>query len=120
MSDFSTFRTWRRRSSVATMVAAAALTTLVVPGGSATASAAHVGFTQVNLISDVPGLAQVTDFRVSNPWGVAMGPTTPLWVNNDNTATSQIWAGANGTDPLSLKLTVQTPALPTGIAFNPT
>jgi uncharacterized protein (TIGR03118 family) len=120
MSDFSTFRTWRRRSSVATMVAAAALTTLVVPGGSATAAAAHVGFSQVNLISDVPGLAQVTDFRVSNPWGITMGPTTPLWVNNDNTATSQIWAGANGTDPLSLKLTVQTPAFPTGIAFNST
>jgi uncharacterized protein (TIGR03118 family) len=120
MSHFSKSATWRRRSGVATMVAAAALTTLVVPGGSATAAAPPTGFTQVNLISDVPGLAQVTDFRVSNPWGITMGPTTPLWVNNDNTATSQVWAGANGTDPLSLKLTVQTPALPTGIAFNST
>jgi uncharacterized protein (TIGR03118 family) len=106
------------------MVSAAALTPFVAPavsaGAATTHAAAHRGFSQVNLVSDVPGLAQVTDFRLSNPWGITMGPTTPLWVNNDNSATSQVWAGANGTDPLSLKLTVQTPALPTGIAFNPT
>jgi uncharacterized protein (TIGR03118 family) len=101
------------------MVGAAALTALVVPAGSATASGSS-GFAQVNLVSDVPGLAQVTDFRVSNPWGITLGPSTPLWINNDNTATSEIWAGANGTDPLTRKLVVQTPADPTGIAFNST
>jgi uncharacterized protein (TIGR03118 family) len=124
MSRSSVSRSWRRRTGVAAMISAAALTPFIAPVGTAGAApapaASHSGFSQVNLISDVPGLAQVTDFRVSNPWGITMGPTTPLWVNNDNSATSQIWAGANGHDPLTLKLTVQTPALPTGIAFNPT
>jgi uncharacterized protein (TIGR03118 family) len=117
--SYSPTRSWRRRVSVGAMLGAATLAPFIAPTGSASA-APPSGFAQVNLVSDVPGLAQVTDFRMSNPWGITMGPTTPLWVNNDNTATSQVWAGANGTDPLSLKLTVQTPAFPTGIAFNST
>jgi uncharacterized protein (TIGR03118 family) len=124
MSRSRSSRSWRRRTSLAAMVSAAALTPFVAPavsaGATAPHTASHSGFAQVNLVSDVPGLAQVTDFRMSNPWGITMGPSTPLWVNNDNTATSQVWAGANGKDPISLKLTVQTPADPTGIAFNGT
>jgi uncharacterized protein (TIGR03118 family) len=49
-----------------------------------------------------------------------MGPTTPLWVVNNGTGTTEVFAGANGTDPISsTRLTVTLPAEPTGIAFNP-
>lgn len=109
----------RRRLVAAVLVAAFSVGGALAPSGSARA-AAPPGFAQVNLVSDVPGLAQITDFRVSNPWGIALGPETPLWINNNNTATSEVYAGANGTDPLALKLVVQTPAGPTGIAFNST
>src|SRR5215213_8996442 len=85
-----------------------------------TAAAAHRMFKQVNLVSDVPGLARMTDPLMSNPWGVAMGPTAPIWINNEGSATSEVYAGANGTDPLQRRLVVQTPSHPTGIAFNPT
>src|SRR5215213_3461834 len=83
-----------------------------------TAAAAHRMFKQVNLVSDVPGLARMTDPLMSNPWGVAMGPETPIWINNEGSATSEVFAGANGVDPISLRLTVQTPSHPTAIATN--
>src|SRR5262245_6668108 len=46
-------------------------------------------FTQTNLVSDVPGLAKITDPRLKNPWGVSHSPTSPFWTSNqgDNTAT---------------------------------
>jgi uncharacterized protein (TIGR03118 family) len=95
---------------------------MLVPAGVANA-AVPAGFTQTNLVSDVPGLAQITDPLVSNPWGLALGmaPTpTPLWINNENSATSEVYQGANGVDPLTRRLVVQTPANPTGIVFNNT
>ncbi len=86
----------------------------------ASASATQRAFKQVNLVSDVPGLARITDPLMSNPWGIAAGPETPIWINNEGSATSEVYAGANGTDPLELRLVVQTPSHPTGIAYNPT
>lgn len=63
----------RRRLGVALVaVAGAAPVSALAPAG-----AAPPGYRQVNLVSDVPGLARVTDYRVSNPWGIALGPSTP-------------------------------------------
>ena len=91
------------------------------------ASSAHVardgnhGYTQVNLVSDVPGLAKVTDAHVVNPWGISFGPQTPLWVANNGTATSTIYAGANGSGPIStVPLVVDVPEGVTGTVFNDT
>ncbi len=36
-----------------------------------------------NLVSDVPGLAKLTDDNVKNPWGMASAPGGPLWVANN-------------------------------------
>ena len=36
------------------------------------------------------GLAPVTDSNLVNPWGIAFGPTTPLWVANNGTSTSTL------------------------------
>jgi uncharacterized protein (TIGR03118 family) len=117
----------RRGLAGAGAVAAAALVaaTMVAPASDASpkaapAAAAQRAFKQVNLVSDVPGLARMTDFLMSNPWGIAAGPTTPIWINNEGSATSVVYSGANGTDPLERRLVVQTPSHPTGIAFNPT
>jgi len=108
-----------RKYGILGSVAGAALAVaLLTPSSSA--SSASGGFEQVNLVSDVPGLAQITDFRVSNPWGLALGPETPVWINNNGSATSEVYSGANGHDPLKRGIVVQTTAGPTGIAFNPT
>lgn len=119
----------RRGIAGAGVVAAAALVaaTVVAPASDASpskaaapAAAAHRAFKQVNLVSDVPGLARITDFLVANPWGIASGPETPIWINNEGSATSVVYSGANGKDPLTRRLVVQTPTHPTGIAWNPT
>src|SRR6266436_1491759 len=46
-------------------------------------------FVQTNLVSDIPGLAKITDPQLVNPWGVSHSPTSPFWISNQvkNTAT---------------------------------
>ena len=34
-------------------------------------------FVQVNLVSDIPGLATITEPELINPWGVSFGPMGP-------------------------------------------
>jgi hypothetical protein len=36
------------------------------------------GFVQVNLVSDLPGLATITDPKLVNPWGVSHSTTSPF------------------------------------------
>jgi uncharacterized protein (TIGR03118 family) len=102
------------------LLAGATLTAGLLAPASEAATHVATGYKQVNLVSDVPGLARITDFRVSNPWGLAIDEKTPVWINNNNTATSEVYTGANGQDPLKRALVVQVPAGPTGIAYNPT
>jgi uncharacterized protein (TIGR03118 family) len=78
-------------------------------------------FTQIDLVSDQPGLAPNTDPNLVNPWGIAKGPTSPLWVADEGTGKSTIYTG-NGT-PLSLVVTIPPASgtgqgTPTGIVFN--
>jgi uncharacterized protein (TIGR03118 family) len=46
-------------------------------------------FTQTNLVSDISGLATITDPQLVNPWGVSHSATSPFWTSNQvqNTAT---------------------------------
>src|SRR5262245_58101586 len=76
------------------------------------------GFSQINLASDVPGLARVTDPHVVNPWGIAFSPTGPFWFADNGSDTSNILDGRG--QPFSLVVAVDSPtaARPTGIAFN--
>jgi uncharacterized protein (TIGR03118 family) len=122
------------------LVAATAATTSAGANAAPTARAgsdSHM-FRQVNLVSDIPGMAALTDPDVKNPWGIAFGPKktpTPLWVNNQFNPASAVpgipapadlltnitlYAGANGVNPISkVGLEVQASS-PTGIVFNPT
>src|SRR5215475_4161329 len=54
-------------------------------------------FTEVDQVSNVPGRAALTDPNAVNAWGLALSPTSPLWVANNGTDTSTLYAGgANG------------------------
>jgi uncharacterized protein (TIGR03118 family) len=46
---------------------------------------------QVNLASDIPGLAPLTDPDLKNPWGISHAPTSPLWVSNQGTDSSTLY-----------------------------
>jgi uncharacterized protein (TIGR03118 family) len=47
---------------------------------------------QVNLASDIPGMAPLTDPDLKNPWGISLSPTSPLWVSNQGTNSSTLFS----------------------------
>jgi len=49
----------------------------------------RAGFVQTNIVSDIPGLAELTDPNLKNPWGMSFSATSPIWVSDqaNNTAT---------------------------------
>jgi uncharacterized protein (TIGR03118 family) len=56
-----------------------------------------VDFVQVNLVSDIPGLATITDPELVNPWGVAHSTTSPFWSSNQGKSTATLYAVTNNT-----------------------
>src|SRR5690348_14977295 len=80
---------WLRRHAAVTgaLVVTAAL---AVPA----AAQARNAYRQTNLVSDQPGVAQVTDPNLVNAWGIAAGPQTPLWVADNGTNVATIYPGA--------------------------
>jgi uncharacterized protein (TIGR03118 family) len=112
-------RYWRRLATVIGLTVAAAAS---LGGGSAAASDMPHGFRQINLVSDIPGKAQITDSSLVNPWGLAFGPTTPLWAADNGTDVATLYAGGVGSTPVSkVPLTFAVPqGAPTGQVFNGT
>lgn len=95
--------------------------------GAAVASAPGKGgsgkrFEQRNLVSDIGGVARITDRNLVNPWGLAAGPSSPLWVADNGPGLSTLYSGGvNGSIPRTMPPVVRIPGgAPTGIVFNPT
>lgn len=65
---------------------------LIAITGHAHAKSKGTGYAQTNLISDIPGLAQVTDPNLLNPWGLAFFPgLSPFWINENNAGFSALY-----------------------------
>jgi uncharacterized protein (TIGR03118 family) len=79
-------------------------------------------FRQLNLVSDIAGVARITDRNLVNPWGLSAGPNTPLWVADNGTDLSTLYSGGiRGSIPVAAPLMVSIPGgAPTGTVFNPT
>ena len=80
-------------------------------------SASTSRYTQVNLVSDVPGMAPVTDPNLVNAWGLTQGPTTPLWVSDNGTDLSTLYNSKTSPIKQSLVVSIEGGA-PTGTVFN--
>ena len=48
-------------------------------------------FVQVNLVSDIPGLATITDPQLVNPWGVSHTTLSPFWTSNQGKSTATLY-----------------------------
>src|SRR6478735_11755438 len=55
-------------------------------------------FVQVNLVSDIPGLATITEPELVNPWGVSHSTTSPFWTSNQGTSTTTVFAVTDRTN----------------------
>jgi uncharacterized protein (TIGR03118 family) len=87
----------------------------VLPPGSA--------YRQTNFVSDIPGLGFVLDPFLVNPWGISKSASSPFWIANNGTSTTQLLRGDSSGSPLVLNASPQTitipSGLPTGTVFNP-
>lgn len=83
-------------------------------------------YNQTNLVSDVPGLAQITDPNLVNSWGIAHPPAGPWWVADNGMGVSTLYNGTGVPFPPGNPLIVtipppqggSSPSTPTGIVFN--
>ncbi|MDQ1691894.1 MAG: hypothetical protein QOD87_2002 [Pseudonocardiales bacterium] len=119
--------------AVAVLAAAASSLVLVAPSA-AGAENRHRGehhgnrlaVSQVNLVSDLATVgASVVDPDLVNPWGLALGPTSPLWSANNGTDTATLYSSAAGSTTAAKVSAVRVtfpdkPELPTGQVFNGT
>jgi uncharacterized protein (TIGR03118 family) len=87
----------------------------VIPPGSA--------YRQTNFVSDIPGLASFQDPLLVNPWGISLTSSSPFWVANNGTSTTQLLKGDVSGSPFVLNAAPQTVSipggLPTGTVANP-
>src|SRR5262245_46035900 len=74
-------------------------------------------FAVTNLVSDVPGLAQVTDPNLVNAWGLARSATSPWWVADNETSVSTLYNTTTNQPPAIVALVVSVPNAPTGVVF---
>jgi uncharacterized protein (TIGR03118 family) len=101
------------------------LTCTGVGAGSAAKSAnlpvgAPTALTATNLVADTAGAAALTtDAHLVNPWGIAFGPTTAIWVANNHSATATQYDGNGKAQPTATPLVVNFASGVAG-AFNPT
>lgn len=97
-----------------------------------TAPASAALITQTNLVSNVAGLAAITDADLINPWGFSHSATSAFWTSNQGTSTATLYnvTGPTGTtvtknniNPPSGHVLIPTtaggPQRPTGQVFNP-
>src|SRR5690349_12619911 len=105
-------RRWLRRALVALLVSAMPLSAL----------AQH--YVQTNLVSDVPGLAAVTDPDLVNAWGMSRTATSPWWVSDNGTGKATLYNGAGVKQGLVVTIATpdgdHDPATPTGQVANGT
>jgi uncharacterized protein (TIGR03118 family) len=117
-------RSPRRLGRVRNVLTLCLVTALVALAPVAGAAAAQPGnaYHQTNLVSDLPGMAQLTDPDLVNPWGMSAGPMTPIWVSDNGTDKATLYRGfVNGSPIQKVPLVVNIPGgAPTGQVFNPT
>jgi uncharacterized protein (TIGR03118 family) len=119
---------WSVRTSVRGLAVLGVLAAVAAGTGTALArEQPATRFTEVDLISDQHGKARLTDPLLVNPWGLAEGPATPLWVANNGLApghskhTATIYSGG-GVAPIANTgkvITLPGDEGPTGEIFNP-
>jgi len=84
----------------------------------AASSLSASAFFQTNLVSDIPGMAAVTDTNLKDPWGMSFSANSPIWVSDRATGVSTLYNGLTGA-PVSLVVAVPpgAPLGPTGQVF---
>jgi uncharacterized protein (TIGR03118 family) len=81
-------------------------------------------YLQTNLVSDLPGIAQLQDTNLVNPWGISFSTTSPFWISDNGSGLSTLYAVTN--DPegsphvakQGLEVAIPGDGVPTGQLFD--
>jgi uncharacterized protein (TIGR03118 family) len=71
-------------------------------------------YQQINLVSDIAGVAQVQDTNLVNGWGISFHPTFPFWVSDNGSGKTTLYAVTN--DASGIPHASATPSTAIGIA----
>ena len=113
----------RWRSAAAVFVAAGGLVAVAVPASAsaapataappapaASAASAANSFAQTNLIANKASFKpKLVDPHLTNAWGLAASPMTPIWVSDHNSGFATVYSGGIKGSAVSLDLTVPVP-----------
>lgn len=72
-------------------------------------------YVQTDLVSDIPGLATITDPELKNSWGMSESATSPIWVSNQVTNTTTLYSITKITNVTKVDINP-----PTGLVAIPT
>ena len=56
-------------------------------------------YVQTNLVSDLPGVAMQTDPNLVNPWGLALGTNSGLWIAENGSGKAATYDGTGQAIP---------------------
>ena len=79
-------------------------------------TASSAPYVQTDLVSDIPGLATITEPTLVNPWGISHTNTSPFWISDQGTNFTNLWSVIGQTNVT--KVTAVNP--PTGNIAIPT
>jgi uncharacterized protein (TIGR03118 family) len=105
------------------------LASVIAVAASCAGAGQSLAYVQTNLVSDVPGLATITDPRLVNPWGMSRSGTSPFWTSNQGDNSSTLYAvtgtttvskvtGVNANGFVGIPTTAGGPQGPTGQVNN--
>ena len=83
-------------------------------------------YQQVNLVSDLPGVALLQDTNLVNAWGMSFSATSPFWISDNGSGLSTLYAVTNDMDGVvhvvkqGLQVTIPGDGTPTGQLFSGT
>jgi uncharacterized protein (TIGR03118 family) len=116
-----------RSGRILLVALAAAVAIAIAPRLPSALAAVTPTFTQTNLVSDVPGMAGRTDPNLVNPWGMALGVNSGIWISDNGSGKAPSYDGTGQPIPSGSPQVVTIPApgngghsSPTGIATNDT
>jgi uncharacterized protein (TIGR03118 family) len=77
-------------------------------------------YVQQDLVSDIPGLAAVTDPNLVNPWGLSASSGSPWWISDNGMGVATLYNGNTGAPTALVVAVPPASSAPTGQVFNST
>jgi uncharacterized protein (TIGR03118 family) len=95
-------------------VAAGAGSTIILGYGNDTVTIT-AAYLQTNLVSDIAGLATITDPELMNPFGDSHSSGSPFWISNNDTNTTTLYAvtGSTNVSKININAPIGFVAIPT-------